>query len=97
MTLGTDLSIHTWHSCKILIFYLSLNILLLPKDQPFIFFAVTAVGVVPCGGPKNSPRTSSIVQVIFLFRSFETSKDIQSVPSGKHVREMYTPVNPTFI
>ena len=23
-----------------------------------------AAGVVPCGGPKKSPRTSSIVQVI---------------------------------
>ena len=27
----------------------------------------TAAGVVPCGGPKKSPRTSSIVQVIFSF------------------------------
>ena len=34
---------------------------------------------MPCGGPKKSPRTSSIVQIIFLFRSFEISKDIQSV------------------
>ena len=24
-------------------------------------------GVVPCGGPKKSPRTSSIVQIIFFF------------------------------
>ena len=31
-----------------------------------------------CGGPKKSPRTSSIVQIIFLFRSFEISIDIQS-------------------
>ena len=35
-----------------------------------------AVGVVPCGGPKRSPRTSSIVQVIFSFWSFEISEDI---------------------
>ena len=34
---------------------------------------------MPCGGRKKSPRTSSIVQIIFLFRSFEISKDIQSV------------------
>ena len=27
--------------------------------------AITAAGVVPCGGPKKSPRTSSIVQIIF--------------------------------
>ena len=44
-----------------------------------ILFAITAAGVVPCGGPKKSPRTSSIVQIIFLFRSFVISKDIQSV------------------
>ena len=38
--------------------------------------AITAAGVVSCGGPKKSPRTSSIVQVIFSFRSFSISKDI---------------------
>ena len=32
-----------------------------------ILFAITAAGVVPCGGPKKSPRTSSIVQIIFSF------------------------------
>ena len=36
-----------------------------------ILFAITAVGVVPCGGPKKSPRTSTIVQIIFSFGSFE--------------------------
>ena len=35
---------------------------------------ITAAGVVPCGGPKKSPRTSSIVQVIFSFWSFEISE-----------------------
>ena len=30
-------------------------------------FAITAAGIVPCGGPKKSSRTSSIVQIIFLF------------------------------
>ena len=39
-----------------------------------ILFAIT--GVVPCVGPKKSPRTSSIVQVIFSFWSFEISEDI---------------------
>ena len=35
------------------------------KGSQFKFlFAITAAGVVPCGGPKKSPRTSSIVQVI---------------------------------
>ena len=28
-------------------------------------FAITAAGVMPCVGPKSSPRTSSIVQIIF--------------------------------
>ena len=42
-------------------------------------YTTSKAGVVPCGGPKKSPRTSSIVQIIFLFRSFEISKDIQSV------------------
>ena len=46
---------------------------LLLKD---FLFAVTAAGVVPCGGPKKSPRISSIVQVIFSLRSFEVSEDI---------------------
>ena len=27
----------------------------------------SAAGVVPCGGPKKSPRISSIVQTIFFF------------------------------
>ena len=30
-------------------------------------FPITAAVVVPCGGPKKSPRTSSIVQIIFPF------------------------------
>ena len=33
----------------------------------YILFAITAAGVVPCGGPKKSPRTSPIVQIIFSF------------------------------
>ena len=37
---------------------------------------ITAAGVVPCGGPKKYPRTSSIVQVMFSFWSFEISEDI---------------------
>ena len=30
-------------------------------------FAITAAGVVPCGGHKKSPNTSSIVQILFFF------------------------------
>ena len=33
----------------------------------YILFAITAAGVVLCGGPKKSPPTSSIVQIIFFF------------------------------
>ena len=32
----------------------------------YILFTITAAGVVPCGGPKKSPRTSSIVQIILF-------------------------------
>ena len=62
--------------------YFSLNIFIASKGSNlYIFFAVTAAGVVPCGGPKKSPRTSSIVQIIFylgplrsvnIFRVFKT-------------------------
>ena len=47
-------------------------------DLSFNFYlAFTGAGAVPCDGPKNSPRTSSIVQIIFSFWSFEISEDIQ--------------------
>ena len=42
----------------------------------FELMFITAAGVVPCGGPKKSPRTSSIVQVMFSFWSFEISEYI---------------------
>ena len=46
---------------------LLINVFTALKGSQFYFlFAITAAGVVPCGGPKKSPRTSSIVQVIFM-------------------------------
>ena len=58
---------------------LPLNVFTASKgSNHYILFAITAAG-----GPKKSPRTSSIVQIIFLFRSFEISKDIQC---SKHSR-----------
>ena len=48
----------------------------LKGSQIYCSFAITASGVVPCGGSKMSPRTSSIVQIIFSFWSFEISEDI---------------------
>ena len=41
-----------------------------------VLFSMTAAGVVPCGGRKQSPRTSFIVQFIFSFWSFEVSDGI---------------------
>ena len=50
---------------------------LLLKEHIVVFlFAFTAAGVVPCGGRKTSPRTSTIVQFIFHFWSFEISEYI---------------------
>ena len=34
---------------------------------PIFIFDFNAAGVVPCGGRKTSPRTSTIVQFIFYF------------------------------
>ena len=48
--------------------HLSLNVLTASKgSNNYILFAITAAGVVPCGGPKKTPRTLSIVQIIFFF------------------------------
>ena len=50
---------------------------LLLKELTIIFlFVVTAAGVVPCGIPKKRPGTSSIVQFVFYFWSFEISRNI---------------------
>ena len=55
-----------------------MNMLTALKGSVLFLFAITAAGVVPCGGPKMSPRTSSIVQIIFSFWSFEISEGILS-------------------
>ena len=61
-------------------YFLPLNDFTASKGSNFyILFAITVAGVVPCGGPKKSPCTSSMVQIIFSFRSFEISNDIHSV------------------
>ena len=49
--------------------------LLLEISFTFLF-AITAAGVVSCGGPETSPCASSIVQIIFSFLSFVISDDI---------------------
>ena len=42
-----------------------------------IAIAITAAGVVSCGGRKKSPRTSSIVQIVIYFWSFQISGDVR--------------------
>ena len=52
-------------------------LLMLFKGAHFRFlFAISAAGIVPCGGSKKSPRTSAIVRIIFSFWSFEIGKGI---------------------
>ena len=54
-----------------------MNIFIALKGTHFLsLFVFTAAGVVPCGGRKTSPRTSTIVQFIFYFWSFEISVNI---------------------
>ena len=51
-----------------------MNVFIALKGTNFWFlFAFTAAGVVQCGGRKTSPRTSTIVQFIIYFWSFEIS------------------------
>ena len=46
---------------------MSLNVFATSKGSSFYnLFAITAAGVVSCDGPKMSPRTSSIVQIILF-------------------------------
>ena len=48
--------------------FLLMNVFISLKGSHFWFlFDFTAAGVVPCGGLKTSPRTSTIVQFIFCF------------------------------
>ena len=48
--------------------FLLMNVFTALKGSHFWFlFDFTAAGVVPCGGRKTSPRTSTIVQFIFYF------------------------------
>ena len=62
--------------CKLLQLY-DLLLALFYSELIIIFlFVVTAAGVVPCGIPKKRPRTSSIVQFIFYFWSFEISRNV---------------------
>ena len=48
-----------------------MNVFIALKGTPFFSFAFTAADVVQCGGRKTFSRTSTIVQFIFYFWSFE--------------------------
>ena len=48
----------------------------LKETHCYVLFVVTAAGVVLCGSPTKQPRTSSLVQFIFFFWSFEISGNI---------------------
>ena len=45
-----------------------------PVSNLYILFAMTEAGAVPCGGPKKSPRTSSIGQIIFYLGPLRSVK-----------------------
>ena len=53
-----------------------MSLLLLQEFIIIFLFVVAAAGVLPRGIPKKRPRTSSIVQFIFYFWSFEISRNI---------------------
>ena len=56
-------------------YYLPLNVFTASKGSNlYVLFDITAAGVVPCGGRKKSPRTSSIVQIIFHFGPLRSVK-----------------------
>ena len=55
----------------------SYDVLVALKGTHYLFlFAFTAAGVVPCGGRKTSPSTSTIVLFLIYFWSFEISVNI---------------------
>ena len=65
---------------RILVHALSLSVFIAFKGTNLhILFVITAVGVVPSGGPKMSPRTSSVVQIIFYLWFFEINETILRV------------------
>ena len=56
-------------------YYLPLNVFTASKESNlFILFSITAAGVVPCGGPKKSLRTSSIVHIIVYLGPLRSAK-----------------------
>ena len=61
------LSVAVWVSDTSYYYYTCLVFIALKDLISDFMFDFTAAGVVPCGGRKTSPRTSTIVQFIFYF------------------------------
>ena len=67
----------TIRNCTVWPYLFLLNVFTALKGTHFyILFVLTAAGVMLCGSPKKKPRTSSIVQFIFFFWSFEIRVEI---------------------
>ena len=49
------------------------------KRTIYVLSVISAAGVVPRGGPKKYPRTTSIVQIIFYLWSFEINGIIMRI------------------
>ena len=65
--LGIGYVILLWHSLSFPYNYFS-------KERFLFSNAITAAGVVPCGGPKKYPRISFIVQII-IYDEMEYSEN----------------------
>ena len=75
-----------------------MNVFIALKGTHFLF-AFTAAGVVQCGGRKTSTRTSTIVQFIFYFWSFEISVNIwrNQKPMDSYSRQVFNYFVPILI
>ena len=60
----------------------------------YFYIVVTAAGVVPRGSRKKRPRTSSIVQFIFYFKSFEISRNILRNQKNPYILNSFNYLDP---
>ena len=81
--------------------FLLMNVFIALKGSHFWFlFDFTAAGVVPCGGRKTSPRTSTIVQFIFYFgplRSAIIFWEIRNKWLDSYSRQVFIYLDPILI
>ena len=64
--LAESVTMRAWPYLNFAGFYME-SLLIVVMHVTFQNNLLTAAGVVPCGGRKTSPRTSTIVQFIFYF------------------------------